>query len=469
MNVCIVGGTGYVGLITGLGLAEIGHQVTGVDIDRARVEMLQAGRLPVVDPGLDAVLRRNLGAGRIEFTTDLAAGVRHSGVVYITVATPASSNGEADLSHVVHAARDLRHHLRGYTVVVVKSTVPIGTIDLIVEILRATRREGVDFDVVVNPEFLREGEGLSNFLRPDRVVIGTDSERASSVMRELYRPIILRQVSWQPGRHAGSGDPVPLIETDPASALMIKYASNAFLAARIALVNEVAWLCERVGANISDVTRGMGYDPRIGPRYLQPGLGFGGPCLEKDLRALMTHADGESEAGSVLASVLAHNEWQVARVVAKVHALVGAPLSGRRLAVLGLVFKAGTNDVRNSLALRVAERLQREGAVVWAYDPAVLPGVPRLHPHIAYQDDPYEAVRDAVALVVLADWPQFRTLDFRRIHRLMAQPNIVDGRNLLDGEAMRRLGFVYAGIGTGAFPAAVHRDARAVRIPPAAG
>lgn len=269
-------------------------------------------------------------------------------------------------------------------------------------------------------------------------------------MRELYRPVITRQVPSPGGAQAGPTDPVPIVETDLASAQMIKYASNAFLATRISFINEIASLCERVGADIKDVTRGMGYDPRIGHRYLYAGLGFGGPCLEKDLRALVNLVEGDRDESRLLRSVLEHNERQVRRIITKVTQLVGNPLSGKTIAVFGLAFKAGTNDVRNSLALRVMEHLEREGAVLHAHDPVAMPETQALKPHLACHEDPYEAVRGAVALLILTDWPQFRVLDYQHIKQEMARPHIIDGRNLLDPDALQQLGFTYVGIGTGA-------------------
>lgn len=446
MRVAVIGGSGYVGLITSLGLAELGHHVIGVDIDHAKVEMLQAGRLPFFEAGAESVLQRTLEAGHLRFTTDLAASVRRSEVVFITVATPASENGDADVSQVESVASELRRHFHGYTVVVVKSTVPVGTVERVARIIGEAKREGAEFDVVANPEFLREGEGLFNFLWPDRIVIGARSERARRTMRALYQPIITRRVPWPPRMADASADPVAVVETDLASAQMIKYASNAFLATRIAFIDEIAWLCEEAGADVKDVALGMGYDPRIGHSYLQAGLGFGGPCLEKDLRALVNHRERNGEPGKLLSVVLEHNEDQIARVLARVKELAGS-LQGTTIAVFGLAFKAGTDDLRNSLALRVIEHLERERAVVRAYDPAAVATARALRPTLACSDNPYDAVRGAAALLILTDWPQFRVLDYRRIRGLMARPCIVDPRNLLDAPTLERLGFTYGGIG----------------------
>ena len=448
MNICVIGGAGYVGLITGLGLAEIGHQVTNVDVDQIRIHQLQNGTLPIYEEGIELVLRRNMNAERLRFSTDLDAAVAPSQVVIIAVGTPSLQNGQADLSHVIKVIEDLARCLNGYKVLAFKSTVPVGTVEIIRNTLTRDKEEGIDFDIVANPEFLREGKGLYDFFYPDRIVIGTSSEEAKAIMRDVYDPIINRRIPGMENMAAPpSTGPVPVIETGLVSAQMIKYASNAFLASRISFVNEVAGLCENVGADIQEVIRGMGYDPRIGHGYLTPGLGFGGPCLEKDLRALIGLGESDGHEPHLLRAVLKRNERQVSEVVAKLKHLVGYPLHQKTVAVYGLAFKAGTNDVRNSLALKVIDNLTKEGAIVQAHDPVVSLQAESLKSHMACYDDPYRAAQDADALMILTEWPSFNDLDYKKIKAIMACPLIVDGRNLLDASAIRKLGFTYVGIG----------------------
>lgn len=447
IKVSIVGGAGYVGLVTGIGLAEVGHQVTCVDICADKIEKLKRGSSPISEPGLEGLLQKNMGAGRLSFTSDLEKGIPPAEIVFIAVGTPAKDDGAADLSQVIQVTEDLVRHLQGYTVIAIKSTVPVGTVELVESILRRHKREGEEFDIVSNPEFLREGYGLYDFFHPDRIVIGARSERARQLMHELYEPIIYRTVKGVYDDAADARDPVPVIDTDLASAQMIKYASNAFLAARISFINEIAALCERVGADIKEVAKGMGYDPRIGRTYLDAGLGFGGPCLEKDLRALIKIAENNHCPVSLLRAVLERNEQQVREVIAKVKQLAGYLLYKKIITVFGLTFKANTSDIRNSLSLRVIEQLDHEGALVRAYDPVALCEVRSLHPELVLSEDPYEALIHADVLVILTDWPQFLELDYARIKQLMASPCIVDARNLLDPAEMRAYGFRYCSIG----------------------
>jgi UDPglucose 6-dehydrogenase len=437
-TVCVIGGAGYVGLITGVGLAELGHEVVSVDVDASRLEKLREGVCPIYEQGLEPILRQNLVSGRLRFTDDLPGAVSSSEVVFISVGTPSRDDGQADLSQVIHVAEELARSLETYKVVVIKSTVPVGTVEVIRDILRRKRREGEDFDIVSSPEFLREGKGLYDFFHPDRIVVGTCSQRAREVMKALYHPLIQRE-----GSGAGS---VPLVETDLATAQMIKYASNAFLATRISFINEVAGLCERLGANVTEVARGMGFDPRIGHGYLQPGLGFGGPCLEKDLRALIRMAEETNYEPQLLRAVLDRNARQIEDAIAKLKRLTGN-LHRKRVTVFGLAFKAGTNDVRNSLALKVIDRLLGEGATVRAHDPIAIPEAQALRPGVTYCEDPYEAVHHAEALLILTDWPAFAVLDYKAIRDRMANPCVVDMRNLLDPAAIRAIGMRYTGVG----------------------
>lgn len=451
MNVTIIGGAGYVGFITGLGLAELGHRVVGVDIAADKVEMLCSGRSPIYEEGVDLneVLRRNLEAGRIAFTTDLAEGVRHGEIIFIAVGTPESEGGQADLSQVISVAENLLDYIDSYKVIVVKSTVPVGTVELVCDILKRRLREGEDFDIVANPEFLREGRGLYDFFNPTRIVIGARSDRARELMRKLYAPFFEQQITNDEPRTTNytPRTDTPLIETDIASAQMIKYASNAFLATRISFINEIASICEQVGADVKEVSKGMGYDPRIGHEYLEAGIGFGGPCLEKDLKALIKIAEASGYEPGLLRAVLEKNEYQVRQVIAKLKELVGYLLYRKVIAVFGLAFKPGTNDVRTSLSLRVIDLLLREGAIVRAHDPLAIPEAKAIEPRVEYCEDPYEAVRDADAVLILTGWPEYRDLDWQRIKGLMAAPNLVDGRNLLEGQQLVTMGFAYQGIG----------------------
>jgi len=447
LKVSVLGGAGYVGLITGLGLAAIGHRVIGADIDGARIRLLRAGKSPVFEGGLEDLLKHCISAGAIEFSTSPREAIRGSDVVFIAVGTPMREDGHSDLSQIIHACEDLQDSIDRYTVIAVKSTAPVGSIQFMRGILSRTKTEGTDFDLVANPEFLREGSGMTDFFYPDRIVVGTSSERARAVLRRLYDPIIRKHVEWPepPGRDRSAA--IPLVETDEASAQMIKYAANAFLAARISFINEIAGLCEGVGADVNEVVRGLGFDPRIGTSYLSAGLGFGGPCLEKDLRALIKISMDVSYEPRVLRAVLERNTLQLQDVVAKIQQVAGTPLYQKTIGVLGLAFKAGTNDLRNSLAVRLINTLEQEGAHLRVHDP-----VARYEPEAApagvtFFEDPYDAAVDAEALVVATDWPEFIGLDFARIRSLMARPVVVDARNLLDPAALRRLGFTYVGVG----------------------
>lgn len=450
MKICVVGGSGYVGFITGLGLAELGNSVINVDIDDDKVAMMNAGTSPIYEEDIDLseVLQKNLNAGRIEFTTDLQRGVKRAEVIFIAVGTPEKESGEADLSQVINVAEDLLKSIDNYKVIVMKSTVPVGTVELVCSILKREKVEGEDFDIVANPEFLREGKGLYDFFHPTRIVIGTNSEKARQTMRKLYAPFIgvitdveLRTLNLE------LSTSVPLVETDIASAQMIKYASNTFLATRISFINEIASICEQIGADVKEVARGMGYDPRIGHEYLEAGIGFGGPCLEKDLKALIRIAENNDYEPRFLNAVLEKNEHQVRQVIAKLKELTGYLLYRKIIAIFGLAFKAGTNDVRTSLSLRVIDQLEKEGAIICAHDPLAIPEAKKIKPSIEYCEDPYEAVHHADALLILTGWRGYRELKYEDIRDKMSSPNIIDGRNLLDLSQMQKLGFRYKGVG----------------------
>jgi UDPglucose 6-dehydrogenase len=444
MNVCVIGGAGYVGLVTGLCLSEMGHQVINVDVDEERIHKLQAGQSPIRESGIELLLQRNRQSGHIRFSSDLPTAAATSDIVIISVGTPCLDDGQADLSQIIQVIEALEPCIDSYKLIVIKSTAPVGTVGLARSILSRHRQEGRDFDIVVNPEFLREGHGIHDFFHPDRIVVGASSEKARMLMRDLYCPVIQGLVNWEdPDQKRDRSVPVPLVETDPASAQMIKYASNAFLAARISFINEIAGLCEKVSADVKEVSRGMGFDPRIGHAYLEAGLGFGGPCLEKDLRALMTIAEDNSYETQLLSAILQRNERQLEQVMVKLRKLVGHVLCQKTVAVFGAAFKAGTDDVRNSLALKVIDRLETEGVAVRVHDPEAR--IPSLN--VVFCEDPYEAVSDADALLILTEWPCFKELDYREIKTRMAHAAILDARNLLNAEALRQLGFTYVGIG----------------------
>jgi UDPglucose 6-dehydrogenase len=448
MNIGVVGGAGYVGLVTGLGLAEIGHHVINVDLDVLRIGQLNSGQSPIYEDGIEPLLKKNISTGHIRFTTELETAIIPSDVIFIAVGTPSGIDGQADLSQVIQAVEGLVTHLNNYKVIVLKSTVPVGTVDLVRDLLSKTKREGEGFDIVANPEFLREGKGLRDFFYPDRIVVGTHSGKAQSIMRELYKPIIQHEVIWIPSDGAVSeSDHIPLIETDINSAQMIKYASNAFLATRLSFINEIAGLSERVGADIKEVALGMGYDPRIGHSYLNAGLGFGGPCLEKDLLALIKIAERNDYSPILLKSTLERNDKQVETVISKIKELTGNVLYKKIVAVLGLAFKANTNDVRDSMALKIIDRLEREGAVVRAHDPLAIQEAKALRANLICYEDPYDAMELADILLILTEWQSFTELDYSRAKKRMAYPCIVDTRNILDPETIRAKGFTYVGMG----------------------
>lgn len=434
MDITIIG-TGYVGLVSGICFAEMGHDVTCVDVDRRKLATLRKGELPIYEPGLAAVFERVQRERRIRFTSHLSDAVVLADVVFLALPTPPAEDGSADLSYVLGVAHQLAEIVRPYTVIVTKSTVPVGTADRISKVFTdAGRVAGVDFDVVSNPEFLREGSAVEDFMRPDRIVIGTSSERAAAVMQELYEPFV-RQ-----------GNPV--LTMDVRSSELTKYAANAFLATKISFVNEVAQLCERVGANVDHVRRGMGTDARIGKQFLYPGLGFGGSCFPKDVRALQRTATGAAYQFKILDAVLEVNahqsDWLVDRIVTQ----FGGELRGRRIAVWGLAFKANTDDVRESPAIRVIESLLAHGAEVVAYDPVAMTTARRvLESRIGYASDPYDALVGADALVIATEWPAFRRPNFTTMRRLLTSPFVFDGRNLYDANEMARHGLIYTSIG----------------------
>ncbi len=431
MNLAVVG-TGYVGLVTGTCFAEMGNQVICVDIDKNKIDQLRAGRIPIFEPHLDVLFERNIRAGRLQFTTSLEEAVLPAYVIFLALPTPSDANGAADLTAVLQVARQIGPLIRHYKIVVNKSTVPIGTADQLTEIIRQSGAK--DFDVVSNPEFMREGFAVDDFMKPDRVVIGTDSMRARQIMADLYAPF-LRQGN-------------PLYYMDTRSAEMTKYAANAFLAMRISFMNEIANLCEKTGANVDMVRIGIGADERIGKRFLFPGIGYGGSCFPKDVKALIQVAAQNDYDFKILKAVMAVNEKQRVRLIDKILHHFGNNLSGRHFAIWGLSFKPDTDDIREAPALYLIDELLRLKTSVTAYDPVAMNNVKALlGQKICYAEDPYSALKDADALIIATEWSVFRTPELDTIKRLLKTPVIFDGRNLYDPLRMKQAGFVYFSIG----------------------
>ena len=433
MNVVMIG-SGYVGLVSGACFAEFGADVTCVDVDASKIERLQRGEVPIYEPGLDALMARNVAAGRLRFTTELSPAVGEADLVFIAVGTPTRrGDGHADLSYVYAAARDVAKHLEGYTVIVDKSTVPVGTARQVARIVREERPEA-DFDVASNPEFLREGAAISDFMRPDRVVIGVESPRAEARLRELYRPLNLIET--------------PILATGLESAELIKYASNAFLATKISFINEISTLCEAVGADVHAVARGMGLDGRIGRKFLHPGPGYGGSCFPTDTLALVRIAQEHGVASRIVEAVVEVNAAQKARMVKKIRASLGGNEAGKTIAVLGLTFKPETDDMRDAPALAILPTLLEKGAVVRAHDPQGVEEAKRvLPPGIEYCGDIYETLTGADAVVLLTEWNAYRGLDLERVRRLMRGDVFVDLRNVYEPARMKAAGFRYASVG----------------------
>jgi UDPglucose 6-dehydrogenase len=429
MNICVVG-TGYVGLVTGAVFADLGNDVVCVDNDRAKVEALKAGRMPIYEPGLEEMVARNAGDQRLAFTTDLVAGIRHGDVIFIAVGTPSKDSGETDLSHVESVAAEIGRSMDRYKVVVNKSTVPVGTGELVREVITRHQPRPVEFDVVSNPEFLREGSAIEDTLRPDRIVIGAPTQQVAMTLVELYAPIER-----------------PMIITDLPSAEVIKYASNAFLAAKISFINAIANICEAAGADVRQVMKGMGLDPRIGGAFLQAGLGYGGSCFPKDVDSLIHTAGRLGYDFKLLRSIVEINRERAAHLVEMMTKALG-PLDDKTIAVLGLAFKPNTDDMREAKSVEVVQLLHSAGARIRAYDPAAMDNAkPLLPPGVTFSDSPYEAADGADAVVLVTEWNEFKYLNLERLRSLLKRPVIFDGRNLWEPERMRRLGFEYHSVG----------------------
>jgi len=431
MKLCVVG-TGYVGLVAGTCFAESGNDVICVDIDERKVADLQKGKVPIYEPGLEELIRRNTGNGRLRFTSDLGYAVKESLVCFIAVGTPSDIDGSADVRMVVQATADVARAMPGYRVVVLKSTVPVGTADRVRETMAASTSH--PFDIVSNPEFLKEGAAVDDFMKPDRVVIGGNSERALSLIKELYAPFVRTEN--------------PILVMDNRSAEMTKYAANAFLATRISFINQIASLCEKVDADVADVRRGIGFDRRIGHYFLFPGVGYGGSCFPKDVRAIIRTAEEHGADFSLLQSVEAVNEKQKHLLVEKVCNHFGKDLRGRKLAIWGLAFKPRTDDMREAPSVVIIEELLAAGAEIAAHDPEALTQAQKIFgDRISYHRVNYDSLSDADALLIVTEWNEFRRPDFNRMRTVMKAPLIFDGRNLYEPAEMRQQGFAYYPIG----------------------
>ncbi len=432
MHVAMIG-SGYVGLVSGACFSEFGVEVTCVDMDEDRIAALRQGRVPIYEPRLESLVAHNAAAGRLKFSTDLSCAVAGADVVFIAVGTPARrGDGHADLSHVYAAAEEIAAALDGYTLVVTKSTVPVGTSREVDAIIRRARPEA-EVDVVSNPEFLREGSAIEDFMRPDRVVIGTESARAIEVMRALYRPLFLIET--------------PIVFTGRETAELIKYAANSFLAIKITFINEIADLCEKVGADVHDVAKAIGLDGRIGPKFLHPGPGYGGSCFPKDTLALVRTAQEHGAPLRLVETTVEVNEARKKAMAGRVIAACGGSLEGKTVAVLGLTFKPNTDDMRDSPSLEIIPALRRAGATVRAFDPKGLAEARKLLDGVTWCDDAYATMDGAAALVLVTEWNAFRGLDLERVMRLLAAPVVVDLRNIYDPRQMARAGFAYHCIG----------------------
>ncbi|MFQ5718247.1 MAG: UDP-glucose dehydrogenase family protein [Acidobacteriota bacterium] len=431
MKIAVVG-TGYVGLVTGACLAEFGNDVVCVDKEAEKVEGLQRGEIPIYEPGLEEIVKRNATSGRLQFTTNLKKSVEEALVILIAVGTPMSESGDADLTYVRDVARAVGASLNGYKVIVTKSTVPMGTGAMIRNIVEEVSGDGQDFSVASNPEFLREGSAVEDFMRPNRVVIGTDDAQAKAILKDVYSPLYLIET--------------PFVLTSVITAEMIKYASNAFLAVKISYINEFANLCDAVGADVHDVARGMGLDRRIGSKFLHPGPGFGGSCFPKDTRAAVAMARAHDQHLRLVEAAIEVNDERPARCVARMEECFGS-LDGRTVAILGLTFKPNTDDMRESPALRVIEHLTARNCAVRVFDPVVTRAVVAARPRLTACADEYDAARGAHLLVLATEWNQFRSMDLARLQTLMEEPNLADLRNIYDPREMREMGFRYMGVG----------------------
>lgn len=422
-------GTGYVGLVTGAAFADLGNDVYGIDIDRRKIELLSSGETPIYEPGLDEIVARNVRAGRLKFTSDYDEAIPQSEFVFVCVNTPSSFDGDADMRAVRSASEMIARSMSGHTIVINKSTMPIGSGDLVTSILEEYKRPDATFAVVSNPEFLREGAAVRDVFSPSRIVLGAEDRQAAEEVAELYR-----------------SQNAPVLITDRRTAEMIKYASNAILATRISFINEIAQICEQVGADVQVVAQGMGHDPRIGPLFLEAGIGYGGSCFPKDVKALAFMAEEVGCHPQLLNAVMEINRDQRRRFVWRLQDLIG-DLHGKRIGLWGLAFKQDTDDIRESPAIDIGRMLLQRGATVVAYDPAAVENARCEMPEAEYVTNPYSAAEGADALLVVTPWNEFKQADLSRVRQIMRAPVLLDGRNIYDREEARRLGFVYAAVG----------------------
>ncbi len=432
MNISIIG-TGYVGLVTGTCLSNMGHKVTCVDIDEEKINKLRKGIVPIYEQGLEELIKKNVSENRLIFTTEFKEAVVESEVIFIAVGTPPKEDGEADLSFITSVAEEIGKNINEYKVIVNKSTVPVGTADMVKEIIRKNLKQEVDFDVVSNPEFLKEGMAVRDFLAPDRIIVGVENEKSKKLMEEIYKDIA------RPTR--------PLVFTEVKSAELIKYASNAMLATRISFMNQLSCLAEKIGADIKEVAKGMGLDSRIGSRFLQAGIGFGGSCFPKDVRALSSTLKQHGCKAELIDSVRDINERQKTIVVEKLEKII--ELKGKTIAVWGLSFKPKTDDVRESPAIEIIKKLQDKGARINVFDPVAMDNAKKIIEGVNFCKKPFNAVEGSDALIVATEWDEFRNPDFDRIKKSLKTPIIVDGRNIYNPIKLRDMGFTYVGVGRG--------------------
>jgi UDPglucose 6-dehydrogenase len=431
LDIAVIG-TGYVGLVTGAGLADFGNDVTCVDIDVKKIEALQQGKIPIYEPGLDTLVSKNVGEGRLKFTTGLADAIQAARAIFIAVGTPPKADGSADLRYVEDVARTIAKNMNGPKLVITKSTVPIGTGRMIEQIIAASG-SGHRASIVSNPEFLREGSAIEDFMKPDRVVIGVSDPESTDLLKEIYAPLHSLEI--------------PFVVTNVESSELIKYASNGFLATKITFINEIAQVCERVGANVQDVALGMGLDSRIGPKFLQAGPGFGGSCFPKDTSAMADIARKFGYEFQIMEAVLRVNDDIKQRMVEKIVGSLGGNVSGKTIGILGLAFKPETDDMRDSPTIPIIKGLQERGATIQAYDPEAMENCKAIFEDVKYCEDAYATAAGTDGIVLATEWNAFRALNFERIRRAMKSPNLIDLRNVYDPTRMRALGFYYSSVG----------------------
>jgi len=426
-------GTGYVGLVSGAGISDFGHSVTCVDISSDIIELLNQGKTQIYEPSLDELVQKNVKAGRLKFSTDIVRAIQHSEIIFIAVGTPQSNDGSADLSSVESVVKIIGQHINSYKIICTKSTVPVGTGDWIINLINKGNKNNIEFDYVSNPEFLREGSAVKDFLWPDRVVIGTKSNSAFSAMRDVYGPLYINQK--------------PIIHTSVTTAEMIKYAANSFLALKISYINEVANLCDELGADIHQVVEAMGKDGRISPKFLHPGPGFGGSCFPKDIKAFAKLSRQSGLYMNTIEAVIKANEFQKKRMVEKMRALVGGNFQGKFITILGLAFKPNTDDVRESPAINLIKSINNEGGYIRAYDPISNNSMKKLHPEVEYFSNWQDACKNSNGVVVMTEWNEFRSINLELLSSLLESPVILDARNIFNVEKLKEYNFKYENFG----------------------